>query len=112
MCVIVGERFARENDKKLQLNLQAFYPFFSGGRWLGIRLDFIGNLSVCFAAAFVALRVCTIHTCTYVYTYSNGFITDNDIFVTQRGQMDPGYGALAITCIIIIIYSSCYDSIE
>jgi hypothetical protein len=60
LTIIVGQRFARENDKKLQSNLQAFYPSFSAGRWLGIRLDFIGNLSVCFAATFVAIQVCTL----------------------------------------------------
>jgi hypothetical protein len=57
VLTIVGQRFARENDEKLQSNLQAFFPTFSAGRWLGVRLDFIGNLSVCFAATLVVIQV-------------------------------------------------------
>jgi hypothetical protein len=66
----------------------------AAGRWLGIRLDFIGNLSVCFAAAFVALRVCI----SPIYPTFALQKCLTYVFLAKRGEMDPGYGALAITC--------------
>jgi ABC-type multidrug transport system fused ATPase/permease subunit len=44
--------FTIENENKVDYNLQAYYPGVSANRWLAMRLEFLGNLAVLFAAIF------------------------------------------------------------
>ncbi|NXE36191.1 MRP1 protein, partial [Ptilorrhoa leucosticta] len=49
------ERFIRKNNDVVYENLVCFYNNLISNRWLSVRLEFLGNLMVFFAALFVAL---------------------------------------------------------
>ncbi|NXP26107.1 MRP1 protein, partial [Scytalopus superciliaris] len=49
------ERFIRKNYHVVYENLVCFYNNLISNRWLSVRLEFLGNLMVFFAALFVAL---------------------------------------------------------
>ncbi|NXM08006.1 MRP2 protein, partial [Tyrannus savana] len=49
------ERFIRKNYDVVYENLVCFYNNLISNRWLSLRLEFLGNLMVFFAALFVAL---------------------------------------------------------
>ncbi|XP_068192205.1 multidrug resistance-associated protein 1 isoform X2 [Antennarius striatus] len=44
------ERFIRESDQRVDHNQEAYYPSVIANRWLAVRLEFVGNLIVSFAA--------------------------------------------------------------
>eukprot|EP00055_Hartaetosiga_balthica_P014402 m.78839 g.78839 ORF g.78839 m.78839 type:complete len:1578 (-) comp8586_c0_seq2:145-4878(-) len=46
------ESFILENQQQLDTNLQAYYPSIASNRWLALRLEFLGNLVIFFAALF------------------------------------------------------------
>jgi ABC-type multidrug transport system fused ATPase/permease subunit len=50
------QTFMDENEYKINYNLQAYYPSVSANRWLALRLEFMGNLIVFFAALFVVVE--------------------------------------------------------
>ncbi|KAJ7390652.1 Multidrug resistance-associated protein 1 [Desmophyllum pertusum] len=49
------QRFIQENFSKVDENQVANYPTMISYRWLGLRLDFIGNCAILFAAIFAAV---------------------------------------------------------
>ena len=48
----VANLFRIENENKVDFNLQAYYPSVAANRWLAMRLEFLGNLVILFAAIF------------------------------------------------------------
>jgi multidrug resistance-associated protein (MRP) len=51
------EEFLEQSEHKVDYNQEAYYPGICANRWLAIRLEFIGNLVVFFAALFAVLAV-------------------------------------------------------
>uniref|UniRef100_A0A4W3IKJ5 Multidrug resistance-associated protein 1 n=1 Tax=Callorhinchus milii TaxID=7868 RepID=A0A4W3IKJ5_CALMI len=52
------DRFLQENDLRVDENQKAYYPSIVANRWLAVRLEFVGNCIVLFAALFaVAYRL-------------------------------------------------------
>uniref|UniRef100_A0A914C5U5 ABC-type glutathione-S-conjugate transporter n=1 Tax=Acrobeloides nanus TaxID=290746 RepID=A0A914C5U5_9BILA len=49
------DRFILESQKKVDYNLQSYYPSIVANRWLAVRLEFIGNLIVLSAALLATL---------------------------------------------------------
>ena len=49
------EEFTEENESKVDHNQEAYYPGLCANRWLAIRLEFVGNFIVLFAALFAVL---------------------------------------------------------
>ena len=52
----VQESFIMENERRTDCHQSAYYPEVCTGRWLGIRLEFIGNLIILFAALFAVIQ--------------------------------------------------------
>ena len=51
------EEFLEQSEHKVDYNQEAYYPGICATRWVSIRLEFIGNLVVFFAALFAVLAV-------------------------------------------------------
>ncbi|EDV20618.1 uncharacterized protein TRIADDRAFT_60846 [Trichoplax adhaerens] len=51
----VQDRFFMDCDKRVDVNQMAYYPYISSNRWLAIRLEFVGNCIVMFAAVFAVV---------------------------------------------------------
>ncbi|XP_044229320.1 canalicular multispecific organic anion transporter 1 [Thunnus albacares] len=49
------ERFLKHNEITIDENLKCVYPWIVSNRWLAIRLEFLGNLVVFFAALFAVI---------------------------------------------------------
>eukprot|EP00038_Savillea_parva_P030625 m.79033 g.79033 ORF g.79033 m.79033 type:complete len:1540 (+) comp9265_c0_seq4:864-5483(+) len=49
--------FVADNQCKVDFNLQAYYPSVSANRWLAMRLEFLGNCVIFFAALFSVLEI-------------------------------------------------------
>ncbi|MEQ2263349.1 Multidrug resistance-associated protein 1, partial [Xenotaenia resolanae] len=49
------ERFIQESDQRVDHNQKAYYPSIVANRWLAIRLEFVGNCIVSFAALFAVI---------------------------------------------------------
>ncbi|XP_035519605.1 canalicular multispecific organic anion transporter 1 isoform X1 [Morone saxatilis] len=49
------ERFLKHNEITIDGNLKSVYPWIVSNRWLAIRLEFLGNLVVFFAALFAVI---------------------------------------------------------
>ncbi|XP_042247990.1 multidrug resistance-associated protein 1 isoform X1 [Thunnus maccoyii] len=49
------ERFIRESDNRVDRNQKAYYPSIVANRWLAVRLEFVGNCIVSFAALFAVI---------------------------------------------------------
>ncbi|KAM8860010.1 ATP-binding cassette sub-family C member 2 isoform 1-T2 [Spinachia spinachia] len=49
------ERFLKHNETVIDENLKSLYPWIVSNRWLAIRLEFLGNLVVFFAALFAVI---------------------------------------------------------
>ncbi|KAM4717797.1 multidrug resistance-associated protein 1 [Anableps anableps] len=49
------ERFIHESDQRVDYNQKAYYPSIVANRWLAIRLEFVGNCIVTFAALFAVI---------------------------------------------------------
>ncbi|NWV58711.1 MRP1 protein, partial [Malurus elegans] len=58
------ERFIRKNNDVVYENLICFYNNLISNRWLSVRLEFLGNLMVFFAALFVVLSGNTVSSST------------------------------------------------
>ncbi|NXS33066.1 MRP1 protein, partial [Pomatostomus ruficeps] len=48
-------RFIRQNDMKVDENQKAYYPSIVANRWLAVRLEYVGNCIVLFAALFAVI---------------------------------------------------------
>jgi ABC-type multidrug transport system fused ATPase/permease subunit len=53
------ERFALENEWRVDANLRAYIPSINANRWLGVRLEFIGSVVILSAAGFAIISVST-----------------------------------------------------
>ncbi|KAI9760216.1 MAG: exo-1,3-beta-glucanase [Chaenotheca gracillima] len=53
------ERFALENEWRVDANLRAYFPSISANRWLAVRLEFIGSVIILAAAALAITAVAT-----------------------------------------------------
>lgn len=53
------ERFALENEWRVDANLRAFFPSINANRWLAVRLEFIGSFIILAAATFAIISVTT-----------------------------------------------------
>lgn len=49
------ERFIRESDQRVDHNQKAYFPSIVANRWLAVRLEFVGNCIVSFAALFAVI---------------------------------------------------------
>ncbi|XP_049455616.1 canalicular multispecific organic anion transporter 1 [Epinephelus fuscoguttatus] len=49
------DRFLKHNETTIDENLKSVYPWIVSNRWLAIRLEFLGNLVVFFAALFAVI---------------------------------------------------------
>ncbi|XP_059510179.1 multidrug resistance-associated protein 1 isoform X2 [Stegostoma tigrinum] len=49
------ERFIHQNDARVDENQKAYYPSIVANRWLAVRLEFVGNCIVLFAALFAVV---------------------------------------------------------
>eukprot|EP00095_Tigriopus_kingsejongensis_P005995 snap_masked-scaffold1233_size54137-processed-gene-0.8 protein:Tk05995 transcript:snap_masked-scaffold1233_size54137-processed-gene-0.8-mRNA-1 annotation:"multidrug resistance-associated protein 14" len=72
------DRFIRESEERVVTNVKCYYLKESSNRWLGVRVEMIGNLVVLFAALFV---------------------------VIQRGSLSPGLAGLSIAYALNIMDS-------
>ncbi len=48
-------RFVRESEDRVLANVRSFYLSVSSNRWLGVRIEFLGNLIVLFASLFAVI---------------------------------------------------------
>ena len=53
------DRFALENEWRVDANLRAYFPSISANRWLAVRLEFIGSFIILAAAGFAIISVAT-----------------------------------------------------
>ncbi|KAL8861409.1 MAG: hypothetical protein Q9178_002282 [Gyalolechia marmorata] len=53
------QRFALENEWRVDENLRAYFPSISANRWLAVRLEFIGSFIILAAASFAIISVAT-----------------------------------------------------
>ncbi|KAK2630067.1 hypothetical protein QTJ16_000887 [Diplocarpon rosae] len=53
------ERFAQENEWRVDANLRAYFPSINANRWLAVRLEFLGSIIILSAAGLAVLSVAT-----------------------------------------------------
>ena len=53
------QRFALENEWRVDANLRAYFPSTNANRWLAVRLEFIGSFIILAAAVFAIISVST-----------------------------------------------------
>ena len=53
------QRFALENEWRVDANLRAYFPSINANRWLAVRLEFIGSFIILAAASFAIISVTT-----------------------------------------------------
>ena len=53
------QRFAVENEWRVDANLRAYFPSINANRWLAVRLEFIGSVIIFAAASFAIISVAT-----------------------------------------------------
>ncbi|KAI4118912.1 MAG: hypothetical protein LQ345_001099 [Seirophora villosa] len=53
------QRFALENEWRVDENLRAYFPSINANRWLAVRLEFIGSFIILAAASFAIISVST-----------------------------------------------------
>uniref|UniRef100_A0A8C5PJK7 Canalicular multispecific organic anion transporter 1 n=1 Tax=Leptobrachium leishanense TaxID=445787 RepID=A0A8C5PJK7_9ANUR len=58
------QRFLQHNEDTIDINQKSFYSWIVSNRWLAIRLEFVGNLTVFFAALFAVLARGTVDSGT------------------------------------------------
>lgn len=51
------QRFALENEWRVDANLRAYFPSINANRWLAVRLEFIGSIIILAAAGFSIISV-------------------------------------------------------
>ncbi|KAJ3337883.1 hypothetical protein HDU93_000383 [Gonapodya sp. JEL0774] len=55
-----SQRFIATSDKRIDLNTRAYFPYVSSNRWLGFRLELLGNLLM-LAACLSAVTAVSLH---------------------------------------------------
>ncbi|KAL5326449.1 hypothetical protein ACEPPN_004134 [Leptodophora sp. 'Broadleaf-Isolate-01'] len=53
------QRFAQENEWRVDANLRAYFPSINANRWLAVRLEFLGSIIIVSAAGFAIIAVTT-----------------------------------------------------
>ncbi|KAK0126799.1 hypothetical protein ONS95_008378 [Cadophora gregata] len=53
------QRFAQENEWRVDANLRAYFPSINANRWLAVRLEFLGSIIILSAAGFAIISVTT-----------------------------------------------------
>ncbi|KAI9893113.1 MAG: hypothetical protein M1814_000660 [Vezdaea aestivalis] len=51
------QRFAKENEFRVDANLRAYFPSINANRWLAVRLEFMGSIIILAAAGFSIISV-------------------------------------------------------
>lgn len=52
-----AQRFAKENEWRVDANLRAYFPSINANRWLAVRLEFIGSIIILASAGFAIVSV-------------------------------------------------------
>jgi hypothetical protein len=79
-----ADRFVGDNMLRVDESNRAYWALMSSNRWLGIRLEFLGNLIVLFSAIFVVLYRGSLPASTA------GLSLSNALMVTGWLRCTPG----------------------
>uniref|UniRef100_A0A8C3KNM6 Multidrug resistance-associated protein 1-like n=1 Tax=Calidris pygmaea TaxID=425635 RepID=A0A8C3KNM6_9CHAR len=94
------ERFIRKNNDVVYENLVYFYNNVISNRWLSVRLEFLGNLMVLFAALFVVLVGNTVSSSTVglSITYALNIIQSLNFWVRKACEIETNAVSIERVC--------------
>ncbi|NXK09570.1 MRP1 protein, partial [Herpetotheres cachinnans] len=94
------ERFIRKNNDVVYENLVYFYNNVISNRWLSVRLEFLGNLMVFFAALFVVLAGHTVSSSTVglSISYALNIIQSLNFWVHKACEIETNAVSIERVC--------------
>ncbi|KAM6212965.1 multidrug resistance-associated protein 1-like [Sarcoramphus papa] len=94
------ERFIRKNNDVVYENLVCFYNNVISNRWLSVRLEFLGNLMVFFAALFVVLAGNTVSSSTVglSISYALNIIQSLNFWVRKACEIETNAVSIERVC--------------
>uniref|UniRef100_A0A8C9FPG4 MRP1 protein n=1 Tax=Pavo cristatus TaxID=9049 RepID=A0A8C9FPG4_PAVCR len=94
------ERFMRKNNDVVYENLVYFYNNVISNRWLSVRLEFLGNLMVFFAALFVVLAGNTVSSSTVglSISYALNIIQSLNFWVRKACEIETNAVSIERVC--------------
>ncbi|NXN65147.1 MRP1 protein, partial [Himantopus himantopus] len=94
------ERFIRKNNDVVYENLVYFYNNVISNRWLSVRLEFLGNLMVFFAALFVVLAGNTLSSSTVglSISYALNIIQSLNFWVRKACEIETNAVSIERIC--------------
>ncbi|XP_061222663.1 multidrug resistance-associated protein 1-like isoform X4 [Neopsephotus bourkii] len=94
------ERFIRKNNDAVYENLVYFYNSIISNRWLSVRLEFLGNLMVFFAALFVVLAGNTMSSSTVglSISYALNIIQSLNFWVRKACEIETNAVSIERIC--------------
>uniref|UniRef100_A0A669QTK6 ATP binding cassette subfamily C member 1 n=1 Tax=Phasianus colchicus TaxID=9054 RepID=A0A669QTK6_PHACC len=94
------ERFIRKNNDIVYENLVYFYNNVISNRWLSVRLEFLGNLMVFFAALFVVLAGSTVSSSTVglSISYALNIIQSLNFWVRKACEIETNAVSIERVC--------------
>ncbi|NWH63151.1 MRP1 protein, partial [Geococcyx californianus] len=94
------ERFIRKNNDVVYENLVYFYNNVISNRWLSVRLEFLGNLMVFFAAVFVVLAGNTVSSSTVglSISYALNIIQSLNFWVRKACEIETNAVSIERVC--------------
>ncbi|NXY67006.1 MRP1 protein, partial [Glareola pratincola] len=94
------ERFIRKNNDVVYENLVYFYNNIISNRWLSVRLEFLGNLMVFFAALFVVLAGNTVSSSTVglSISYALNIIQSLNFWVRKACEIETNAVSIERVC--------------
>ncbi|XP_014802622.1 PREDICTED: multidrug resistance-associated protein 1-like, partial [Calidris pugnax] len=94
------ERFIRKNNDVVYENLVYFYNNVISNRWLSVRLEFLGNVMVLFAALFVVLAGNTVSSSTVglSITYALNIIQSLNFWVRKACEIETNAVSIERVC--------------
>ncbi|CAM9640065.1 unnamed protein product [Bubo scandiacus] len=94
------ERFIRKHNDVVYENLVYFYNNVISNRWLSVRLEFLGNLMVFFAALFVALAGNTVSASTVglSISYALNIIQSLNFWVRKACEIETNAVSIERVC--------------
>ncbi|NWU49610.1 MRP1 protein, partial [Dromas ardeola] len=94
------ERFVRKNNDVVYENLVYFYNNVISNRWLSVRLEFLGNLMVFFAALFVVLAGNTVSSSTVglSISYALNIIQSLNFWVRKACEIETNAVSIERVC--------------
>ncbi|XP_010082662.1 PREDICTED: multidrug resistance-associated protein 1-like, partial [Pterocles gutturalis] len=94
------ERFIRKNNDVVYENLVYFYNNVISNRWLSVRLEFLGNVMVFFAALFVVLAGNTVSSSTVglSITYALNIIQSLNFWVRKACEIETNAVSIERVC--------------